>query len=244
MALAHLHAATPIGAGHTFELHCEALLAEVGQARNLGYDAKPVVLGPLSFLWQCVTEAGDFDRLQLLERVLPVYGELLRCLADQGLGWVQIDEPILALDLPLAWRSAFERAYHILQYSPLKKMIGAWQGALAGNIGLATGLPVDGLHVDLVHAADQLPMVLDRLPTYKVLSVGVIDPRNVWRGGIEQTLGHLQDAQQRFGSDLWISQSAPVRHCPVQPETLEPAVGLDGWRSAIDSQTPEAGYCI
>ena len=85
---------------------------------------------------------------------------------------MQIDEPILTLDLPQEWKNAFERAYHILQYSPLKKLLATYFSGLQDNLGLAVGLPVQGLHIDAVRAPDQLLHVLDRLPTYKILSVG------------------------------------------------------------------------
>lgn len=107
-------------AGQTFALSWEQLFDEVDEAHALGLRVKPVIIGPLTYLWLGKAKGCDFDKLDLLERLLPVYGEILNRLKTQGVEWVQIDEPILTLDLPLAWRTAFERAYHILQYSPLK----------------------------------------------------------------------------------------------------------------------------
>nr|BFE94600.1 hypothetical protein GCM10020185_51360 [Pseudomonas brassicacearum subsp. brassicacearum] len=97
---------------------------EVDEAHALGHQVKPVIIGPLTYLWLGKAKGEAFDKLDLLERLLPVYGEILNRLKAQGVEWVQIDEPILTLDLPQAWKSAFERAYHILQYSPLKKTRG------------------------------------------------------------------------------------------------------------------------
>jgi methionine synthase II (cobalamin-independent) len=74
----------------------------------LGYQPKPVLLGPLTWLWLAKT-TSDFNKLDLVERLLPVYGEILRRLADQGVEWVQIDEPILVLDLPAAWKMRLKR---------------------------------------------------------------------------------------------------------------------------------------
>jgi 5-methyltetrahydropteroyltriglutamate--homocysteine methyltransferase len=198
-----------------FLLSWEQLFEEVDEALALGHKVKPVLIGPLTYLWLGKAKGQAFDKLDLLERLLPVYGEILSRLARQGVEWVQIDEPILCLDLPQEWKSAVERAYHILQYSPLKKLLATYFGGLDDNLGLAVGLPVDGLHVDLVRAPEQLPAVLDRLPTYKVLSLGVVNGRNVWRCDLEQALAQLHQARQRFGANLWVAGSCSLLHSPV-----------------------------
>jgi len=198
-----------------FQLSWEQLFEEVDEARALGHKLKPVLIGPLTFLWLGKTKGDDFDKLDLLDRLLPLYGEILGRLAGQGVEWVQIDEPILGLDLPQDWKNAFERTYHSLQYSPLKKLVATYFSGLEDNLGLAVSLPVDGLHIDLVRAPEQLALVLDRLPTYKVLSLGVVNGRNVWRCDLEQALGQLLEAQQRFGDNLWVAGSCSLLHSPV-----------------------------
>lgn len=205
-------------ADQAFTLSWEQLFDEVDEAHALGHRVKPVIIGPLTYLWLGKAKGGDFDKLDLLERLLPVYGEILNRLKAQGVEWVQIDEPILTLDLPLAWKSAFERAYHILQYSPLKKLVATYFSGLQDNLGLAVSLPVDGLHIDAVRAPDQLGQVLDRLPTYKILSVGLVNGRNVWRCELEQALAQLRPAQERFGDNLWVSTSCSLLHSPVDLE--------------------------
>ena len=202
-------------ADQRFVLSWEQLFEEVDEAVALGHKVKPVLIGPLTYLWLGKAKGSAFDKLDLLERLLPVYGEILSRLARQGVEWVQIDEPILGLDLPQDWKNAFERAYHILQYSPLKKLLATYFASLDDNLGLAAGLPVDGLHVDLVRAPEQLPAVLDRLSTYKVLSVGVVNGRNVWRCDLEAALAHLQQARERFGANLWVASSCSLLHSPV-----------------------------
>jgi 5-methyltetrahydropteroyltriglutamate--homocysteine methyltransferase len=198
-----------------FKLSWEQLFEEVDEALALGHKVKPVIIGPLTYLWLGKAKGADFDKLELLERLLPVYGEILGRLAAQGVEWVQIDEPILTLDLPQEWKNAFERAYHILQYSPLKKLVATYFSGLEDNLGLAVGLPVDGLHIDAVRAPEQLAAVLDRLPTYKVLSVGLVNGRNVWRCELEQALEQLKTAQERFGDNLWVAGSCSLLHSPV-----------------------------
>ncbi|BFT61487.1 5-methyltetrahydropteroyltriglutamate--homocysteine S-methyltransferase [Pseudomonas moorei] len=205
-------------AEQTFKLSWEQLFDEVDEARALGHNVKPVIIGPLTYLWLGKAKGNPFDKLDLLERLLPVYNEILGRLAAQGVEWVQIDEPILTLDLPQAWKNAFERVYHILQYSPLKKLVATYFSGLQDNLGLAVGLPVQGLHIDAVRAPDQLLHVLDRLPTYKILSVGLVNGRNVWRCELEPVLAQLQAAQERFGDNLWVSSSCSLLHSPVDVE--------------------------
>ncbi len=198
-----------------FKLSWEQLFEEVAEAHALGHTVKPVILGPLTFLWLGKARHAEFDKLELLDRLLPLYGEIFGRLAAQGVEWVQIDEPILALDLPQAWKNAFERAYNLLQYSPLKKLVATYFGDLEDNLGLAANLPVQGLHVDLVRAPQQLAAVLDRVPTYKVLSLGVVNGRNVWRCDLHQALELLREAQVRFGDNLWVAGSCSLLHSPV-----------------------------
>uniref|UniRef100_UPI003569D149 5-methyltetrahydropteroyltriglutamate-- homocysteine S-methyltransferase n=1 Tax=Pseudomonas sp. TaxID=306 RepID=UPI003569D149 len=202
-------------ADQQFKLSWEQLFEEVAEAHALGHSVKPVLIGPLTYLWLGKVKGGEFDRLDLLERLLPVYGEILQRLAAQGVEWVQIDEPILVLDLPQDWKNAFERAYNLLQREPGKKLIATYFAGLEDNLGLAANLPVDGLHIDLVRAPEQFPSILDRLPAYKVLSLGVVNGRNVWRNDLQQTLAILQQAQERLGQRLWVAPSCSLLHSPV-----------------------------
>lgn len=204
-----------------FALSWTQLFEEVAEGQALGYQLKPVIIGPLTYLWLGKCKGAEFDKLALLERLLPVYGQILQRLSEQGIEWVQIDEPILALDLPQDWKNAFERAYNLLQREPLKKLIATYFGGLEDNLGLAAGLPVDGLHIDLVRAPEQFPSILDRVPGYKVLSLGVVNGRNVWRNDLEATLALLRQAQERLGDRLWVAPSCSLLHSPVDLQREE-----------------------
>jgi len=213
-------------ADQQFALSWEQLFEEVAEAHALGHNVKPVVIGPLTYLWlgKLKGDAQGFDKLELLERLLPLYGQIFQRLAEQGVEWVQIDEPILVLDLPQDWKNAFERAYNSLQREPLKKLIATYFGGLEDNLGLAANLPVDGLHIDLVRAPQQYPTILDRLPAYKVLSLGVVNGRNVWRCDLEKALAVIGHAHSRLGERLWIAPSCSLLHSPVDLAREE---GLD-----------------
>ncbi len=223
-------------ADQQFELSWEQLFEEVEEARALGHAVKPVLLGPLTYLWLGKTKGAGFDKLELVERLLPLYGQIFQRLAAQGVEWVQIDEPILALELPQAWKNAYERVYNLIQREPLKKLVATYFGGLQDNLGLAANLPVDGLHIDLACAPGQYPTILDRLPTYKVLSLGVVSGRDAWRCDLQPALDLLLHAAERLGGRLWVAPSCPLLHNPVAlardgVEGAEP----NGWQAfAVD----------
>ena len=198
-----------------FALSSRRLPEETAEARAAGFVPRPVILGPITWLWLAKWRDGGGDKLALLERILPVYGEMLAALRDAGAQWVQVDEPALVLDLPQDWRQAFESAYTRLRLPGLKILLATYFGALGDNLSLACRLPVDGLHVDLVRAPDQLAPVLDQLPAYKVLSAGVVDGRNVWRTDLDAALALLDPAAQRLGERLWLAPSCSLLHVPV-----------------------------
>lgn len=201
-----------------FSLSWEQLFEEVDEALALGHTVKPVVIGPLTWLWLGKVKSQAFNKLDLLDKLLPIYGQIFQRLAAQGVEWVQIDEPILSLDLPQEWKNAFERAYNVLQREPVKKLVATYFAGLEDNLGLAAGLPVDGLHIDLVRAPEQYPTILDRLPAYKILSLGVVNGRNVWRCDLEKVLATLQHAHERLGERLWVAPSCSLLHSPVDLE--------------------------
>ncbi|RAR60890.1 MULTISPECIES: 5-methyltetrahydropteroyltriglutamate--homocysteine S-methyltransferase [Halomonadaceae] len=222
--------------GQTFRLSSERLFDEVEEAKAAGHRVKVTLTGPLTWLWLGKEKGGreDFSRLELLEAVLPVYGQVLSRLADLGVEWVQLDEPALVQDLPQEWKEAYEAAYNQLASAPVKLLLATYFGALGDNLRLAAGLPVDGLHIDTVRAPEQLTTVLDNLPSYKVLSVGAIDGRNIWRADLALLRERLGEARLRLGERLWLAPSCSLLHVPVdlareagEGATLDPE--LRGW---------------
>jgi len=199
----------------TFTLASRRLFDEVDEARALGHRVKPMLLGPLSFLWLGKEKAPDFDRLELLDRLLPVYVDILTRLGAAGVQWVQIDEPILGLELPAAWRAAFERAYAALQRADMSLLLATYFSPLAENLELACALPVAGLHVDAVRAPDELDLVARRLPLERELSVGIVDGRNIWRSDLDRALAQLQKTLDARRGRLWIAPSCSLLHVPI-----------------------------
>ena len=197
-----------------FSLASTRLLEEVAQAQALGHRAKAVLLGPLSFLWLGKAKDTHFDRVTLLDALLPVYEQLLAHLKAQGVEWVQMDEPILGLDLPQVWRNAFERSYWQMARGAPKLLLATYFSPLADNLRLACQLPVAGLHVDAVRAPDELNGVADWLPAHKVLSIGIVDGRNIWRTDPDAALAHLKPVAEKHRGELWLAPSCSLLHVP------------------------------
>jgi 5-methyltetrahydropteroyltriglutamate--homocysteine methyltransferase len=193
-----------------FKLDASRLLAQLGEAKAQGVKAKPVIIGPVTYLWVGKTKDGS-DRLALLERLLSVYAELLDQLAKQGVEWVQVDEPVLVTELDPGWRHALNLAYHYLKASRVKLLLASYFGQLQDNLYLASTLPVAGLHLDVVNARDEITPILNLLPAHKVLSLGVINGRNIWKTDLNAALDWLEPI-----AEVWVSACGllrPARCC-------------------------------
>ncbi len=198
-----------------FRLASAKLFDEVAEAQALGHRVKPVILGPLSWLWLGKIKGERFDKLTLVDRVIPVYGQILTKLREQGVEWVQVDEPVLVMDLPSPWLQAFELVYNRLQVTGLNVLLTTYFGSLQDNIDLIASLPIAGLHVDAVRAPRDVQVAMDHLSDQKVLSVGIIDGRNIWRSDLGRCLDLLEEAKTRPGDRLWVAPSCSLLHTPV-----------------------------
>jgi 5-methyltetrahydropteroyltriglutamate--homocysteine methyltransferase len=209
-----------------FRLNGNRLIDQIDEARAQGLTPKPVIIGPVTYLWLGKAK-DDSDRLLLLESLLPVYSELLELLADRGVEWVQVDEPALVTDLDADWRYAFSLAYHHLKTSTPKLLVTTYFGELRENLQLACELPVAGLHLDAISAPQEVPRVVDWLPPHKQLSLGVINGRNIWRSDLEKTLDRLEPVYEKLGNRLWLAPSCSLIHVPVDltsEDKLDPEI--------------------
>jgi 5-methyltetrahydropteroyltriglutamate--homocysteine methyltransferase len=227
----------------TFSLTGDKPFAEFLEAKQSGIHTKPVLIGPLTYLYLGKSTEEGFDRLTLLDRVLPVYGEILRRLSELGVTWVQIDEPILALDLDDVWRGAFANTYRTLRASApeLRLLLATYFGELRENLSVAADLPIDTLHIDLTRSGDELDAVLQRLPATVSLSLGVVDGRNIWRNDFENSLVQITRAQRVLSPErLWIAPSCSLLHVPV---SLRHEATLDeeikGWLAFAEEKLRE-----
>ncbi|MFD0930670.1 5-methyltetrahydropteroyltriglutamate--homocysteine S-methyltransferase [Methylophilus glucosoxydans] len=197
-----------------FKLDASRLLAQLAEAKTLGVQTKPVIIGPVTYL--AIGKAkDDSDRLALLPQLLNVYAELLETLAQQGVAWVQVDEPVLVTELTPEWQHAVNLAYHQLKSSRVKLLLATYFGPLADNQYLAANLPVAGLHIDAINARHEIVPLLAMLPAHKVLSLGVINGRNIWKTDLNATLDWLAPIAERLGDRLWLAPSCSLLHVPV-----------------------------
>jgi 5-methyltetrahydropteroyltriglutamate--homocysteine methyltransferase len=203
-----------LSADTKFAVDTSALLAEIAEARALGYAAKPVLIGPLTYLF-LAKAAPDFDRLTLLPGLVAAYRQILSELGRAGADWVQVDEPALVLDLGAEWTEPLADIYESLGCAGPKILLATYFEGVAHLADALMKLPVAGLHLDLVRAPAQLESFLPRYPAEKVLSLGVVDGRNVWRTDLDAATLMLQAAHAAVGDRLWVSASCSLLHSPL-----------------------------
>ena len=213
-------------ADQTFTLTSQKPVDEFLEAKALGYHTRPVLLGPVTYLRLGKSEDGN--AIALIDRLIPVYVELLKRLHAAGAEWVQIDEPALALDGDIATAAALQKAYAAFAHEVpgLKLLVASYFGGLEDNLDLAVSLPVAGLHIDLIRAPEQLEPVLAKAPKDLVLSLGVIDGRNIWRADLAKILDWLEPVIAAHGRERFqLAPSCSLLHTPID---LDQEEALDG----------------
>ena len=218
-----------LGADTQFASGGAKALDEYNEATFLGITTRPVLIGPVTFLKLARMRDGS-DRWALLPKILPLYADVIGALAQAGAEWVQIDEPILVGDLDDAARAALAETYAALSKLPVKVMLATYFGAVGDNLPCLAGLPVAGVHVDLVRAPDQLEPVCHALPADRLLSLGLVDGRNIWKTALTDAERLIEQARTLRGNALMVAPNCSLLHVPVD---LATETGLDaelkGW---------------
>jgi 5-methyltetrahydropteroyltriglutamate--homocysteine methyltransferase len=212
-----------------FRLASTKPIDEYLEAKALGIETRPVLLGPVSFLLLGRATVAHFDPLTLLDRLLPVYVEVLRRLKAAGARYVQMDEPCLVLDLPPGAQQAYEQAYAALSRPEHPALVlTTYFGGLEENLPLALSLPVAAVHLDLVRAPEQLDSALAHLPQDRILSLGLVNGRNVWRTDLDVAASMLRRAVDALGRErVWVGPSCSLLHVPIDLEAepeLDPEI--------------------
>ena len=206
----------------SFSANAQNLLDDIQKLAALGVEPqhiKPVLIGPLTYLWLAKAHGDDTNtlenKLDLLPQLLSTYVEVLQHVKSTGVEWIQIDEPILALDLPESWLAAYDFAYGQLHTAGLKVLLATYFADVSEHAVRLAQLPVQGFHIDLVRAPQQADIWLKHLPANAVLSVGVIDGRNVWRNDLSRTYDAVKPLHEALGARLWLSHACSLLHVPV-----------------------------
>ena len=198
----------------------EKAIKEYNEAKAIvGKAAKPVLLGPVSYLLAGKEKDAGFNRIELLDNLLPVYIKLIKALETDGAEWIQLDEPFLVMDLTDQERKAYEITYVALRnlFPSLKFIVATYFECTGTNIDLATKLPVDALHLDLVRCPSQLSDILTPafISSKTILSLGLVDGRNVWKNDFEKSNTFITKAVAAIGKDrVMIAPSCSLLHVP------------------------------
>ena len=206
-------------------LNYDRLLSEVLQAKSLGYQVKPVLVGPITYL-SLGKEINGFDRWTLLPQLIKAYQEIIKALAEHC-QWIQIDEPILVTDLSPDVQEKFKSVYECLDAvtGETKLLLTTYFESVGENLDTALSLPCDAFHFDLVRGKSQLNELLEKFPKDKVLSLGLIDGRNIWKTDLDQAQEIIKRAVQKLGApQVLIGSSCSLLHSPVD---LESELALD-----------------
>jgi len=191
------------------------LFSEIAEAREHGKRLKVALVGPLTLLYLGKIKSGLGHALELLPQAVAGYRRVLEQLRTENIEVVQIDEPILALDLDPAWTDAFSQVYTELAGLNVPILLATYFGDVSDKRNLLQQLPVAGVHIDLVRSPSQLAEFAEHWPAGKVLSAGIIDGRNLWRADLDAALDNLEFARERLGDLLWVGTSCSLLHVPV-----------------------------
>ncbi|WWO99398.1 MAG: 5-methyltetrahydropteroyltriglutamate--homocysteine S-methyltransferase [Candidatus Dasytiphilus stammeri] len=198
--------------GQQFELSWMQLFDEIDEALCLGHQVKPVLIGPLTYLWLGKVQGKDFNRLTLLEDLLSVYNKILLELKKRNITWVQIDEPILTLELPTTWLTAFKHTYEFL-YGKVQLILTTYFDSIYHNLKSILALPIQGLHIDLACGKYDLLKLSKDIPEEWILSLGIVNGRNVWRTDLIFWYDRLQPIMGKHW--IWIASSCSLLHSPI-----------------------------
>ncbi|EFJ28889.1 hypothetical protein SELMODRAFT_171028 [Selaginella moellendorffii] len=207
-----------------FTLSSRKVLEEYTEAKELGIETVPVLVGPFTYLSLAKPAKGvakDFDLLGLLEDLLPVYKEVIGELKSAGAKWIQFDEPALVLDLESHKYDVFKKAYSDLapSFGDLKLLVVTYFADLpAPAYELLTGLEcVDGVGLDLVRGTKTVELIkVAGFPSSKKLFAGVVDGRNIWANDLASSLTLLGELESKLGKgNVVVSTSSSLLHTAV-----------------------------
>jgi len=239
--------------GMTPKISSTKIFDEYEEAKAEGIETRPVIVGPATYTFLGKPQYEDFDHVEFVKGLIPAYNEILKGLAERGATWVQIDEPVFSLDLCEIGQGVIKAAYEGLEKPEgLKIITTTYFESLKDNAELAFSLPTDALHIDLCRgsgranttandAARDVDQALSLIGDEKILSLGVVDGRNIWKNNIGESLGFIEKAIAQLGSDrVFVAPSCSLLHTPVDLNS-EDALDdeLKGWMAYATQKLDE-----
>ena len=204
----------------TFSLSSSKLFNEIREAKDAGFNVKAVIPGPLTYVYLGKSKSDNFDRWNHLDAIVGVYEEII-ARVSKDVSWIQIDEPILVLDLPEHVRDRFQNVYERLARAKgeARIMLATYFGDILEHKDIVLSLPIDGLHLDLVRSPHQLDAFLAEFPSSMILSLGIVDGRNIWRIDMDRALKMITKACRALGEDrIFLGPSCSFLHVPIDLE--------------------------
>ncbi|QPG74214.1 methionine-synthesizing 5- methyltetrahydropteroyltriglutamate--homocysteine methyltransferase [Brettanomyces nanus] len=203
-----------------FKLIGSKPIDEYLEAKAQGIETRPVILGPVSYLFlgKPDKDSLDLEPIALLKSLLPVYIQLLKKLAAAGAKEVQVDEPTLVLDMPKKVQAAFKTAYDAFaaEEGLPELILTTYFGDVRPNLSAIKGLKVAGFHFDFVRDPEQLEKVASILGDKQTLSVGVVDGRNIWKNDFAASIALVKKAIKKIGADrVIVATASSLLHTPV-----------------------------
>ena len=225
-----------------FKLTFSKIIDEFLEAKIFGIKTRPVILGPLSFLYLGKSTSKKYDRLSLLSKLLPVYKQIFNSLKDFGAEWIQVDEPILSLDIERNLKKKFISTYNLLSKDSPKILLTSYFSSVYPNFSLLKEINVDGIHVDLVNTENKdLNKILQNFPKNKFFSAGLINGRNIWKNNLSKSIDTLKKIKRKIISEkLIVSSSCSLLHSPVdlnKEESIDSKI--KDWLSFADQKLTE-----
>lgn len=175
---------------------------------------KPSLLGPVSLLWLGKAK-GNFDKLTLLPKLLQAYQLVIKRLEALGCPWIQLEEPIIALDLSEPWQDALRICYEELDFSASKCLLVTYFGSVEHQLDCLKTLKIDGLHLQATELDAKVEKVIQAMGDEKIISLGIIDGRNIWRADLQKILTWLKPWYEKLGDRLWLAPSCSLMHVPI-----------------------------
>ncbi len=202
----------------TFSLSSTKPFDELDEAQAAGASAKTVLVGPITYLLLGKSHDENFDRLSLLDRILPVYSEIVSRLAKSHAEWIQFDEPVLVQDLGPGEMDALKTAYAAIAESKgtAKIAIQTYFDQVGDAYETLINLPVDGIGLDFVRGPENLDLISKHgFPEGKTLIAGVVDGRNIWVNDLSRSFDTLETLGTSVNTDdIMVSTSCSLLHVP------------------------------
>lgn len=200
-----------------FKLTWLQLLNEIDEALKLNYKVKPIILGPITYLWLGKSINKNFNKLSLLPKIMTIYNQIIEEISKKKIEWIQIDEPILCLELTQEWLKAFEIAYYTLK-NKVNILLTTYFDTILHNINTVKLLPINGLHIDIIHGKYKIEDINQNIPKKLLISLGIINGRNVWKTDLLKYFDYVKKISN-FHNKIWIGTSCSLLHCPVDLST-------------------------